>query len=287
MAVDLHLHTTHSDGSLTPSQLVQLLKKLGVKTFAITDHDTISAIKQADRAAHKNGMRLITGVELSIEYPLPGSAHLHLLGLFIDVQNEELNFALKKLREERKNRAHLIIRKLEQMGIELPSSQKEKLVLNNSVARPHIAQILLQEGLVKSMEEAFQKYIGRNAPAYVPKKKFQLKEAIDLVHRAGGLAIVAHPVSLGAKTDAELRDHLDALVSCGIDGLEAYYPLHDPPLTRYLLNYAEEKRLAVSGGSDFHGEAKKEIQPVIGDGRLNVPDEIVTQLDAFYREKYG
>ncbi|WP_456443689.1 PHP domain-containing protein, partial [Caldithrix abyssi] len=128
MAVDLHLHTIHSDGSLTPSQLVQLLKKLGVKTFAITDHDTINAIKEADLAAYKNGMRLITGVELSIEYPLPGSAHLHLLGLFVDVQNEQLNSALKKLREERKNRAHLIIRKLEQMGIALPSSQKEKLV---------------------------------------------------------------------------------------------------------------------------------------------------------------
>ena len=285
MAVDLHLHTNHSDGSLSPEELVDLLQTFGVSTFAITDHDTVSAVKQAERYASSKGMRLIPGVELSIDYPLPATAHLHLLGLFIDIENSSLNEALHKLRMEREKRAALIIKKLNELGLQLNQQSLQNISRQESIGRPHIARMLLKNGVVQSVGEAFQKYIGRNGPAYVPKKKFNLSEAITLIHRADGLAIVAHPISLGAESPAQILSRLDELLAYGIDGLEAYYSGHSEQLTQVLLEYARQHGLAVSGGSDFHGEAKKEIQPVIGRGNLSIPDEIVPELLKHYNKR--
>ncbi len=286
MAVDLHLHTNHSDGSLSPQELVYLLKSLNVSTFAITDHDTISAIPTAMLHAKKADMILIPGVELSIDYPLPKDAHLHLLGLFIDVKNTRLQNSLKQLRFEREKRANQIIQRLKDLNINLDPSKIDQLNQQESIGRPHIAKLLVEHGYVKSMAEAFSRFIGRNAPAYIPKKKFKLHEAVELVHHAHGLAIIAHPISLGFNSLNELQHRLDELTAFGIDGLEAYYSTHDQTLTQFLLQYAKDHRLAVSGGSDFHGEAKKEIQPVTGLGNLKIPDEIVPKLFAFHQKRF-
>ncbi len=287
MAVDLHLHTNHSDGSLTPEELIDLLQTYNVKTFAITDHDTISAIPQAALYAQKKNMQLISGVELSIDYPLPKTAHLHLLGLFIDVQNAHLIEALEQLRKHRERRAWLIIEKLKGLGVPITTDEVERLNHYESVGRPHIARLLLQKGVVNRLEEAFERFIGRNAPAYVPKKKFNLQEALNLIHQAKGLAIVAHPISLGAKSEKQLYQQLDELVAQGVDGLEVYYATHDQHLTALLLDYAQQNKLAISGGSDFHGAAKKDIQPVIGLGNLKIPDAIVEALHQFYHTKFS
>ncbi len=286
MAVDLHLHTFHSDGSLSPEQLIDLLEKFKVNTFAITDHDTISAIPQAKNYAEVKEMQLIPGVELSIEYALPGKAHLHLLGLFIDVENPQLTEALQELRKEREKRAFRIIEKLNELGIEFTKQEIHELTKHERIGRPHIGKLLVNKGVVKSISEAFEKFIGRTAPAYAPKKKLQLKEAVQLIHQAKGLAIVAHPYSLGFNSKEELFARLDALRDYDIDGLEAYYSMHDEQLTQWLLEYAKKFNLAVSGGSDFHGEAKKEIQPVIGTGELKIPEKIVDELVVFHSNKY-
>lgn len=287
MAIDLHLHTNHSDGSLSPVELIDLLEKYEVTTFAITDHDTISALPEAQDYAKAKGIRLIKGVELSIEYALPEMEHLHLLGLFIDIEEPHLNEALHNLRQEREKRAKAIIQKLKDLGITFDEHQLHELLQQESIGRPHIAKMLLKNGVVQTVGEAFEKYIGRNGPAYVPKKKFRLQEAIDLIHKARGLAIVAHPISLGAGSELEILKRLDELRAFGIDGVEAYYSSHDEHLTNLLIDYAHEHRLAISGGSDFHGEAKKEILPVIGMGELCIPEEIITQLFIFYNKKFG
>ncbi len=287
MAIDLHLHTNHSDGSLSPEKLIDLLEKYEVTTFAITDHDTISALPEAQDYAKVKGMQLINGVELSVEYSLPATAHLHLLGLFIDIEDSKLNEALEKLRKERESRAEKIIQKLQNLGITFDEEQLNTLLKQESIGRPHIAKMLLNNGVVQTVGEAFEKYIGRNGPAYVPKKKFRLQEAIDLIHQARGLAIVAHPISLGAGSETEIFKRLDELRAFGIDGVEAYYSSHDEHLTNLLIDYAHKYRLAISGGSDFHGEAKKEILPVIGTGQLNIPEAIISQLFDYYNRNFN
>lgn len=286
MAVDLHLHTNHSDGSYAPADLVDLVKQYDVEVMAVTDHDDISGIKEARQRGKEIGVRVIPGIELSIEYPLVGRAHLHLLGLFVEYEGSSLAQALEKLRAARKSRAREIIEHLQKLGIEIYYDELKEVVAGESIGRPHIARLLRKKRIVDSVSEAFEKYLGRNGPAFVPKKKLELEPAIELIHKSNGLAIIAHPISLFAKDHRELENYLDEFKSMGLDGVEAYYSYHPKELTQFLLEYAKKNKLAVSGGSDFHGEAKPDLKPAIGQGDLYIPPEIVQALDAFYERKY-
>jgi predicted metal-dependent phosphoesterase TrpH len=287
MAVDLHLHTTHSDGSFAPKDLVDLVRHYNVDVMAVTDHDDISGVQEAQARGKEVGVRVIAGIELSIDYPLQGRAHLHLLGLMLDIENPDLLARLHYLREARRARAKEIVERLQKMNIDVHYDELEQIVSGESIGRPHIAHLLVKKGVVTQVSEAFEKYLGRNAPAFVAKKKMTLAEAIDLVHKAKGLAILAHPISLFAKNFDELARYLDHFRELGLDGLEAYYSYHPAELTRFLLDYAKKNRMAVSGGSDFHGEAKPDIKPAIGTGNLHIPPEIVPALIEFRKEKYG
>ncbi len=286
MAVDLHVHTAHSDGSYSPSELIELVAQYDVDTLSVTDHDVISGIEEAAERGQHIGIRVIPGTELSIDYPLSGSAHLHLLGLYIDIHNPVLIKALQNLRLARRERAKEIIERLKRLNIDIRFDDLELRKHGASLGRPHIAKLLVEMKIVKSIKEAFQKYIGRSGPAFVPKKKLNLKQAIELIHRAKGLALIAHPVSLGAADKSELFKYLDEFRAAGLDGIEAYYSYHSEEFTKTLIEYARKNGMAISGGTDFHGDAKPDIKPAVGAGNLIIPTEVVEQLDAYYRKLY-
>jgi predicted metal-dependent phosphoesterase TrpH len=278
MAVDLHTHTTHSDGTLSPAALVNLAKQKNLTALAITDHDIISANQEAIYYSNRSGIKIVPGVELSIQHDLPAHGHMHLLGLFIDYQSYELNEALEFLRLERLKRKDRILQLLRDLDIHITENEVKELTGGGSIGRPHIARLLIEKGYVKNMEQAFQKYLKKGAPAYVGKVKFEFKKAIDLVHHAGGKTILAHPITLGYKTYQEWTSKLSELQTSGLDGIEVYYPGHGTDFTRWLKKFAQDQNMLISGGTDFHGAVKPEIQLGSALGDFEVPDRVYEDL---------
>ncbi len=287
MRIDLHTHTNFSDGSLSPQDLIEHVKKYDVGILAITDHDEILANIPAMEYGKNAGVEVIAGVELSIDYPLPGRGHLHLLGLFIDSQNEVLVRKLRWLSAERRNRAAEIIKKLRQNGVDAGLDELAEIVGEGSAGRPHVARLLMDKGVVSSVPEAFYRYLGKDAPAYVPKKKLDIQTAIDAIHQAQGLAILAHPISLGFETYPEIGTEIMKIKALGLDGVEAYYSSHDRYFTKWMADFARENDLVISGGSDFHGQAKPNVQPGTGRGDLRIPVRLADELKQYRNEKYG
>jgi hypothetical protein len=253
----------------------------------VTDHDGVSGVLPAEKAAKDSGIKVVSGVELSIDYQLPTGGHLHLIGLFVNVQNKALNDKLLGLKNARRERAKEIIRLLNTCGIEIDPTEILLPENRGSIGRPHIAENLIRKKAVKSTSEAFRKYIGKGAPAYVPKKKLRLDEAIDLIHQSKGLAILAHPVSLGFSVYPETGEEIHKLIKYGLDGLEVYYPGHDRYFTGWLLDLAKSKKLAVSGGSDFHGSSKPGVLPGTGKGDLFIHESVFENLFTFYSRKFS
>ncbi|MBN2425500.1 MAG: PHP domain-containing protein [Calditrichaceae bacterium] len=284
--VDLHVHTTHSDGSYSPEALVALASKYDVNVLGITDHDEISGINPAMQAGNHYQIKVISGVELSIEYNLPEPGHFHLIGLLFDPVNPSINKRLSWLREARRNRAFEIINKLSALGYPVSAEEIEDDLKYGSIGRPHIAALLVKKKVVSTIAEAFSKLLRNGKPAHVPKKKLSFAEAVKAVHDAGGLAIMAHPNSLGFKTYPELGEEILKLQKAGLDGIEAYYSRHDRYFTEWLIKFAEKHNLAVSGGSDFHGQAKPDILPGIGTGDMNIPVSVYENLIKFHIKKY-
>ncbi len=278
MAVDLHTHTTYSDGSLSPKELVEKASDFALTAIAVTDHDEIRANKIARDHAEKLGLEVVPGVEFSIDIELPGTAHLHLLGLFLDFNNSQLIEVLADLRIARKNRANEILKKLNSLGLNLKQDELEIISGEGSAGRPHVAQLLLRNHVVTSVWEAFNKYLSKDKVAYVPKKKLKLKDAINLIQNANGLAILAHPISLRHKNYKETEAFLRELKYIGLDGVEAYYASHSKNFCNYLINVAKRNNLLISGGSDFHGSNKPDTELGRGRGNLEVPDTVYFDL---------
>jgi len=278
MRIDLHTHSNCSDGSLSPRRLLDLAKQYDVHVLALTDHDTIDGLQQASIYGREIGVQVVNGVELSIDYPLKNQAHLHLLGLFIDDSNKDLRQALQRLQQARERRGVEIIDKLRQIGLEISHNDLDEQAAGASVGRPHIAHLLVKKGYVNSVAQAFRNYLSKDKPAYVPKEKLKIEAAIDVVHRAGGLALLAHPISLGYDNYPRFGEEILKLQALGLDGIEAYYPSHDRYFTQWLLDFAAQHDLAVSGGSDFHGQAKPDIKPGVGFGNMNIPFSVYEEL---------
>lgn len=278
MRIDLHTHSNCSDGSLSPRQLLDLFKQYDVRVLALTDHDTIDGLEEARAYGRQIGLQVVNGVELSIDYPLPGRGHLHLLGLFIDVTSAALHQALDHLRLARQHRGKQIVEKLQLIGVDISQQELDDIASGGSVGRPHIAHLLVQKGYVTSVAQAFREYLSKGQPAYVPKEKLKIEPAIEVIHQAGGLAVLAHPISLGYNNYPRFGQEILKLQALGLDGIEAYYPSHDRYFTRWLLDFAAQHDLAVSGGSDFHGDAKPDIKPAIGYGNLNIPFNLYEDL---------
>ncbi|MER3522970.1 MAG: PHP domain-containing protein [Ignavibacteria bacterium] len=242
--IDLHMHTVHSDGTLTTRQLMERARSVGLTTISITDHDNTGAIPEALALSREFGIEVIPGMELSASYL---HQDIHLLGYFFDHTDDDLQQYLNFYRQERRRRAERIVEKLNDLNIPLTFDAVLEKAGTGSIGRPHIANALVEEGLAESYHEAFFKYIGVGKPAYEKKVQVTPREAIELIAKAGGLSFIAHP---GKALDESV---VAQLIKQGVDGIEAVHPSHSPELTMYYKGIAQEYYLLISGGSDFHG----------------------------------
>ena len=257
MYADLHAHTTASDGTFKPTELVRAARALGLSHLAVTDHDTTAGVAEAEAAAREAGIRLVPGVELSAEGP-PGKCHL--LGLRIDPDDAGLTRTLAALSEARSTRNARIAARLQELGVPLTLEEVAAVAPPGAnLGRPHFAQALIARGVVTTVAEAFARYLAEGAPAYLPKDVLPPADAIRLIHDAGGLAFLAHPGLVRLRSEETLRDRVAALRDLGLDGVEAFYPLHTPELTAELEAIARDLGLLVTGGSDFHGATKPDV----------------------------
>jgi predicted metal-dependent phosphoesterase TrpH len=262
---DFHTHTIASDGSLTPTELVRAAAANGVTGFALTDHDTIDGIGEARAEADRLGIELIAGIELSVNEQ-DGARSLHVLGLGLSPEDPVLRARLAVARHARETRAARMVERLQQVGVAIELAQVEAIAAGGSIGRPHLARALVELGVCSDADEAFVKYLRRGRPGYEPYAAFSAREAIELVHGAGGIAVLAHPpLSSGVDAPGGIEAFVERLLSEGLDGLEIWHPGHKPGQIRRLRRLALEHDLLETGGSDFHGEDRPGIE--IGRGR--------------------
>ena len=272
--IDLHLHTTHSDGSLAPAEVVGLAHKAGVTALAITDHDITTAIPEATAAGQQLGIEVIPGIEISSRF---GESELHVLGYFLDWQDPLLQARLLTLRESRHRRNPQIIERLQALGIDITYDEVRAVAGSDSVGRPHIARVLMDKQVVTSAKEAFDRFLADGKPAYVPRDLPSPAEAIQWIKEAKGLAVLAHPTWVKT-TEGTLTELVRQLKADGLDGVEVHYSTHTPRQTREYLSLAKQVNLLVTGGSDFHGLTKPGIDVGSGKGNLHVPDSLLPKL---------
>ena len=272
--LDLHLHSTHSDGSSTPTEVIRLAHRAGVTALAITDHDITTGIAEATAAGSELGIEVIPGVEIS---SILNDSELHILGYFVDPQDAELNKRLATLRESRHHRNPQIIERLQALGIELTYEEVRAIAGTDAVGRPHIARCLIEKGVVSTAKEAFDRFLAEGRPAYVPRLLPPPAEAISWINQAKGLAVLAHPTWV--KTTRETLENLvRQLKTDGLNGVEVHYSTHTASQTRAYLNLANQLGLLITGGSDFHGITKPDIEVGIGRGSLHIPDTLLPTL---------
>ncbi len=272
--LDLHLHSTHSDGSSTPTEVIRLAHRAGVTALAITDHDITTGIAEATAAGSELGIEVIPGVEIS---SILNDSELHILGYFVDPQDAELNKRLATLRESRHHRNPQIIERLQALGIELTYEEVRAIAGTDAVGRPHIARCLIEKGVVSTAKEAFDRFLAEGRPAYVPRLLPPPAEAISWINQAKGLAVLAHPTWV--KTTRETLENLvRQLKTDGLNGVEVHYSTHTAGQTRAYLNLANQLGLLITGGSDFHGITKPDIEVGIGRGSLHIPDTLLPTL---------
>jgi len=272
--LDLHLHTTHSDGSLSPTEVLALAHKAGVTALAITDHDITTGIPEALETGARLGIDVIPGVEISSRF---GESELHILGYFLDWQDPTLNTRLAELRASRHRRNPQIVERLRALGCDLTYDEVKELAGTESVGRPHIAQVLMRKGYVKSAKEAFDRFLAQGKPAYVPRELPEPVEAMGWIRAAKGVPVLAHPL-WAKQNDAGLFALCGRLKAEGLGGMEVHYSTHNPKQTAELLDIATRLDLLVTGGSDFHGMTKPDIEVGVGKGGLTVPVKLLDPL---------
>jgi predicted metal-dependent phosphoesterase TrpH len=264
---DLHLHTNLSDGTFTPEELVDQAKKHALACIALTDHDTVEGCVRAAAACVPAGIEFIPGTELTAEHD---DTEVHLLGYFLDTQNPILLAEISKFQSVRKQRIHEMVSRINELGVPLQVEAVFTLANCESPGRPHVARALVKAGLVRNLDEAFERFLKKGRPAWVPKSKMSARQGVDLIHQAGGLAVMAHP-GLN-RTD----DIIPALVAAGLDGIECFHSKHSTSMSARYVEMAETFDLLVTGGSDCHGFSK--IRPLIGS--VKIPYELVEKLKA-------
>lgn len=285
--IDLHIHSTASDGTHTPSEILNRAQTLGLAAISITDHDTVAGCREALDGEMPTGLAFVPGVEISTQAPLffAHSGSIHLLGYGIELENHRLNVLLKQLQDSRLNRNPRIIARLNAMGLEITLEEVVKESGSpDQMGRPHIARTMVKKGFVPNFDAAFDIYLGNNRPAYVEKYRVPLEEAVAAIRNARGIAVLAHPglyaLHNGLMPDAVMA----AFKATGIDGVEVYYPEHSARQTAHYAALAERHGLVVTGGTDFHGGMKPEVALGSGYGNLHVPATLYLRLlDALER----
>lgn len=274
--VDLHTHTTASDGSYSPSKLLEYAKTRGLSAIAITDHDTIAGVEEAQIAGRKTGVRVIPGVELSTRMD---NCDVHMTALFIDCKNKELIRRLDEMAECRKERNYKMVDRLKEAGFQIDRADLEKLGTGKVLARGHIAQILIKRGYASTLKEALRKYLSKGTPGYIQKEVLTPQECIQLVHNAGGLIFVAHLHQIDPEDPAHCEDICRRLIRMGADGLETQYCEFNDYWRKVTEKIAADYGCLRSGGSDFHGAMKKGLDLAVGYGDLVVPYEFLEAMD--------
>jgi len=273
--IDLHIHSTASDGRLSPAEIVRQSMEHGLTIIAVADHDTVDGIVPALVAAKAfPGLKVIPAVEINTDVPY-GEAHL--LGYFIDYTNHELRDALQKLRNSRRKRAQGMIDKLGDLGIHIEWQRVQEIAGGSSIGRPHIAQAMLEKGYITSFKEAFTKYISRDGPAYVEREKITPVGAVELILRANGLPVLAHPFTIN---DPEMM--IIELKAAGLVGIEAYYNSYTTDEISRLVSLADRHNLITTGGSDYHGLDDSNETMI---GGVDVPMESAERLIALAEQR--
>jgi 3',5'-nucleoside bisphosphate phosphatase len=278
--IDLHIHSTASDGTCSPSEILQLASRSGLKAIAITDHDTLEGSRQALECGIPAEFHFIVGVEISSQ-PAMGwdaSGSLHILGYGIDPRHGELGQTLNKFQQVRIERTHRILDRLRHLGIPLTMEQVVAEVGQGAASRPHVASAMVKAGAVANIDEAFQKYLSKGCPAYVSKERLDCLQAFELIRAAGGIPVLAHPSLIPCRSKDELADLVASLCKIGLKGLEVYYTEHSPRAVTQYMALAEKFGLTVTGGSDFHGLLTPNVQMGKGTGELHVPYALFENL---------
>jgi hypothetical protein len=265
MFADLHLHSSFSDGTYSPEEIVSQARQHGLAAIALTDHDTVEGCPRADAACQAAGLQFISGAELTAEQD---GNELHILGYAIDTDNPKLLSDIAQFQKVRQNRVHEMVARLNRLEVPLKVEAVFALANCRSPGRPHVARALVDAGLCASLDEAFDRFLKKNRPAWVPKMKISAQAAIDLIHQAGGVAVMAHP---GLNRTDEV---IPQLVDAGLDGIECYHTKHPPAAVDHYLRLASRFHLLITGGSDCHGLSKG--RPLIGTVKL--PFEHVVRL---------
>ena len=279
--VDLHCHSTASDGTLPPAEVVRLARDSGLAGLSLTDHDSIGGVAEAAAEAQRLGLAFLTGIEISAEYPHPGT--MHILGYGVDIDSPSLRELTRQLLEGRDNRNPKIIQKLQELGVSITMEEVEREAKSDQsekkkpIGRPHIAAILLRKGYVSSIKHAFDKYLAPGGLAYFDKERLSPRRALEMIRESGGLPVLAHPVQLRTPNDAELERLVKDLIDLGLAGLEVIHSDHTPELIEKYTAMADRYGLVKTGGSDFHGTNKKNINLGAANGR-RVPRELMDAL---------
>lgn len=280
VGIDLHIHSTASDGTYTPFEILNKAQRFNLGAISITDHDTIIGSKEALRIGIPTSLKFLTGVEISTSPPQSFSKFesIHILGYAINLEDAALNQTLGVLQKARKNRNPQIVERLNHLGIDISFNDILEEAGDGLIGRPHIAQSMVNKRYAESIDQAFNTYLGKGKIAYVDKFRVDCAEAIKIILNAGGVPVLAHPILLKTKNDAFLEDLIDTLKPMGLKGIEVYYPEHSADdVARYTM-LAKRHGLLMTGGTDFHGSLKPEIEMGFGTGDLFVPYGLYEKL---------
>jgi predicted metal-dependent phosphoesterase TrpH len=273
MSIDLHAHSTASDGTMSPAELVQYAHQKGLSALAITDHDTIDGIAEEVATGNILGIEVVPGIELSVKYR---DINVHLLGYLFNCQHRQLHTALKLLQTGRVERNKKIIANLNTFGFAIEFAELKESAGAGQNGRPHIARLMIEKGFVRTMDEAFEKYLGHGRLAYASRFILGVKEAIALIKNAGGAAVLAHPLQLDKQVD-NLSTVVRRMCDLGLDGIEVYYPNHSRQFRKRLMLLAKEYCLLMTGGSDYHGSIRPGTT-LAGGKNVSVPAELLVKL---------
>lgn len=275
--IDLHIHSTASDGTDTPAQIAAKAAEIGLSAIALTDHDTLSGLEECEAEARAHGIEFIRGCEISTT---AGEYRFHMLGLWLPKDCVALENELEKLRTGRSQRNEKIIELLNKAGIKISMENVLQKAGGESVGRPHIAAAMLEKGYIKNEREAFKEWLGRGCKAYVPKPVMEAEQAVMFLTAIGATPVLAHPLLEPAPPLAWLDAFIARLAQLGLSGLEAYHSEHSQAKTATVLELARKYNLAVSGGSDYHGANKKDVHLGNGYGNLSIGHDILQKLKA-------
>ena len=270
--IDLHIHTTASDGTFTPEEVVREASRLGLAAVAITDHDTAAGYARAAAEGEKRGLEVVPGIEISTKF----RSAVHILGYYIDVDSPALEEVLDWMHRDREERNVKLCAMLRASGVDI-DIERMHARFGDLVGRPHFAEIMIENGMARDMNDAFERLLNKNKPFFIPRQFLPIERSIEIIREAGGTAVLAHPFQYRLD-DAALRELIEHCMESGLEGMECRYSGYDAAQTAYLEALAAEYGLVRTGGSDFHGAIKGEIRLGEGKGGLNVPYAFLEEL---------